>query len=153
MAPRKTTAKVVDTQPDTTIPASDAPPVSTPTADGVQATAAPAGADTPAGTDTRGQDAPTQEAPTSPPDKASSAETSGGEPHVPQAARGGVGETSPAAAAGEGSIAEPPAFVVLSPVDHDGRRYEPGEPLSLTSRHQWAALHDAGCIAGGWPEG
>lgn len=98
-----------------------------------------------------------QEAPTSPTEEASSAEPGGGEPHVPQAAQGGAGETSPAAAAGEASITEPPAFVVLSPVDHDGRRYEPGELLPLTSRDQWVALHDAGCIAGhiagAWPEG
>lgn len=45
--------------------------------------------------------------------------------------------------------AEEREFTVISPVEHDGVAYAPGDPITLT-REAWLPLYGAQAVDGGW---
>lgn len=61
-------------------------------------------------------------------------------------------ETAAADAESPGITApEAREFVVVSPIDHDGTLYGPGDDI-LLSRAAFLPLRDAGAVGGDWPE-
>ncbi|MFG1207009.1 hypothetical protein [Xanthobacter flavus] len=63
----------------------------------------------------------------------------------------GAGESGKASGAAAAAAPEPThEFEVVSTIDMDLKRYEPGEPIALT-RERHRELKQASAIAGDWP--